>query len=103
MSKFDFMNFEGGEDREFVVHAKKFSKEEAVKHCMAENDWLFEGENALRLPTVDDIKQRQVKYFINRPDYCGFDTEGGCYTFCNSDSKGSFPVWVIEFKNLRVA
>lgn len=103
MSKFDYMNFEGGADTEFVVHAKKFSKEEAIQLCIAENDWKFEGENALKLPIIEDIKERQVKYFINKPDYCGFDTDGGCYTYCEINSRGSFPVWVIEFKELRVA
>lgn len=101
MSKFDYMNFEGGKDTEFVTHAKKFSKEEAIKYCLEENDWKFEGESALRIPSIEDVYQRQVKYFINRPDYCGFDTDGGCYTYCSSDSRGSFPVWVIDFAGLR--
>lgn len=102
MSKFDYMNFEGGEDTEFVAHAKKFTKEEAINHCIVENAWEFEGEDTLRMPTVEDIKERQVKYFINKPDYCGLDTDDGCYTYCEANAKGSFPVWVIEFKELRV-
>lgn len=102
MSKFDYMNFVGGEDTEFVAHAKKFTKEETINHCLSENDWKFEGEDALRLPTVDDIIERQVKYFVNPPDYCASDADGGCYTFCEPNARGSFPVWVIEFKGLRV-
>lgn len=101
MSKFEYMNFEGGEDTEFVAHANKFTKEEDVNYCLAENDWKFEGEYALRIPTVENIKVRQVKYFIKKPYDCGFDTDGGCYTFCDDDAKGSFPAWVIDFKELR--
>lgn len=102
MSKFDFMNFEGGFDTEFVAHAKKYTKEEAVRHCIAENEWKFEGKSDIKVPSVEDVKERQVKYFVNKPDYCGFDTEGGCYTFCEVNARGSFPVWVIEFEGLRV-
>lgn len=101
MSKFNYMNFEGGADTEFVAHAKKFTKEQAIDCCLAENDWKFERKYPYRKPVLADIKQRQVKYFINKPDYCGFDTDGGCYTFCDENANGSFPVWVIEFEGLR--
>lgn len=100
MSKFDYMNFEGGMATEFVVHAKKFTEEQAVELCIAENDWQF-GESDYRKPTIEDVIKRQVKYFIRVPYYCGLDTDGGCYTFCNEDAKGSFPVWVIEFDGLK--
>jgi hypothetical protein len=100
MSKFDYMRFEGGMDYDFVAHAKKYTKEETIKHCLSEYDWMFE-DDSLREPTVEDIKQRQVKYFIRVPDYCAYDTEGGCYTYCSEHAKGSFPVWVIEFEDLR--
>ena len=99
MSKFDYMNFEGGKGTEFVAHAKKFTKEKTIEHCLAENDWRF--EEGLRKPTIADVKERQVKWFVNAPDYCGFESDGGCYTFCEETAKGSFPVYVIEFDTLK--
>lgn len=102
MSKFDYMRFEGGASYDFVAHAKKFTEEETIQHCLSEYDWMF-VDGSLRAPTVEDVKKQQVKYFVKRPDYCGFNTDGGCYTYCNEKTKGSFPVWVIEFENLRSA
>lgn len=104
MSKFDFMNFEGGEDTEFVVHAEKFTKEEAIEKCLFENDWRFEEANArYRKPVLSDIAEDRVKYFVKIPEYCGLDSSGGgCYTYCDQKARGSFPVWVIEFQNLRI-
>lgn len=101
MSKFDYMNFEGGEDTEFVAHAKKFTKEQIINICIAENDWKFEGKYPYRKPMLSDIEEDRVKYFVNKPEYCGLDTVGGCYTFCGKDAKGSFPVWVIRFEKLK--
>ncbi len=95
------MNFTDGLNHEFVAHAKKFTKEEMMSLCVAENGLDFHGEK-LRKPTISDIKERTVRYFVKRPDYCGYDTDGGCYTYCNKGQRGSFPVWVIEFNDLKV-
>ncbi len=104
MSKFDYMNFnDGSYDIEFVAHAKKYTKLDAIELCMAENDWKFDsGCNPLRKPTVNDILERTVRYYPSVPDHCFFDGEGGCYTYCNRNERGSFPVWVIEFAKLEV-
>jgi hypothetical protein len=100
VSKFDYMSFSGGNDTEFVAHAKKYSKEQTIELCIGENDYRFE-DGGLRTPTISDIDERTVKYFIKVPEYCGYDGEGGCYTYCKKDSKGSFPVWSIDFSELR--
>lgn len=105
MSKFDYMNFsDGNHDIEFVAHANKFTKEETVELCLQENDWRFDGEycngNLLREPTIEDIKEDTVRYYPTVPEFCGYDGESGCYTYCNKGERGSFPVWVIEFETL---
>lgn len=106
MSKFDYMNFEDdGIVIEFVVNAKLFTKEKALELCVSENDWKFDKErnsNVLREPKIDDIAERFVKYFVKIPEYCGCDGEGGCYTYCNKELRGCFPVWVISFEDLKV-
>ena len=99
MAKFEYMNFSGGHDTEFVAHAKKYSKDQAIEFCIGENDWRF--ENGLRVPTIEDIEEKMVRYFVQVPENCGYDVEGGCYSFCNKDAKGSFPVWTIDFDKLR--
>lgn len=100
MSKFDFMNFTcGGVEESFVAHACKYTKRQALKFCVKENADFIEKEG-LRLPQEGDVIRATVKYFINPPDYCESDREG-LYTFCQKGTRGSFPVWVIEFDNLR--
>lgn len=104
MSKFDYMNFsDGSYDIEFVVHAKKFTKEEAIELCIQENDWKFDTRYCKifhRKPTIEDIRERTVRYFPRVPENCGYDGDGGCYTYCKVGERGSFPVWVIEFERL---
>lgn len=100
------MNFnEGGYDIEFVAHAKKFTKEETIDLCIGENDWRFDEKycdgTVLRVPTIEDIKERTVRYYPQVPENCGLDVEGGCYTYCEREERGSFPVWVIEFEGLK--
>jgi hypothetical protein len=108
MAKFDYMNFSiDGWDTEFVSHAKKYTKEQAIELCIAENDWRFKPEycngRLLRVPTVDDVKTRHVRWYIRAPESCGYDDSGrGCYTYCKAGEKGSFPVWVVEFAKLEV-
>lgn len=100
MSKFDYMSFSGGRDTEFVAHSKKYSMEETIVLCLGENDWRFES-GGLREPTVEDIEERTVRYYVRVPENCGYDVEGGCYSFCNKGDRGSFPVWTIDFSSLR--
>lgn len=108
MSKFDYVNFgEDGWDTEFVTHARTYTKEEAIELCLIENDWRFSpdycDDNLLRKPLVTDVIQRQVRYYPLIPDFCGWDSDGdrGCYSYCGKDERGSFPVWVIKFKDLE--
>lgn len=106
MSKFDYMNFNiDGWDMEFVAHAKKFSKSETIDLCIGENDWRFDEKycngKILRIPTIEDIKERTVRYYPRVPEGCGLDVEGGCYTYCKREERGSFPVWVIVFEELE--
>lgn len=100
MAKFDYMNFSGGHDTEFVAHAKKYSKEQIIDLCVGENDWRFE-DGGLRMPTVEDVEDRTVKYFVRVPENCGYNTDGGCYTYCDKGERGSFSVWLIDLSKLR--
>lgn len=106
MSKFDYMNFSDGRNTEFVVHANKYTKEEAIELCIQENDYKFMeeycGNQLHRHPTPKDVKERAVRYYPVIPEFCGCDDEGGCYTFCKKGERGSFPVWVIEFEQLKI-
>lgn len=108
MSKFDYMNFGygSGHDTEFVAHAKKYTKEQTIELCIAENDWKFEPDYCngvlLRKPGISDIKQRFVRWYVRTPENCDYDKGEGCYTYCKSNQRGSFPVWVITFKKLRL-
>ena len=100
-SRFDYMNFTGGSEDEFVVHAGKHTKQQALDLFMQENDCNEFGKNSkYRVPTLEDIKDKRVRYFINVPDGCGYDGDGGCYTYCGND-KGSFPVYVINYEDIR--
>lgn len=101
MSKFDYMNFDGGsEGTQFVVHVGKYTADETVELYEAENgDKLYDQ----RKPTMDDIVERRVKYYVRVPDWCGHDSDGGgCYTFCGEADRRSFPVWVINLEELRI-
>lgn len=108
MSSFDYMNFNDGyADCEFVVHANKFTKEQAIELCLVENDFRFKEEHhkpykLLRKPIVDDVIMRYIRYYPKTPEWCGCDNESGCYTYCNKDSRGCFPVWVMKFEPLEV-
>lgn len=94
------MNFSDGWDTEFVVHAKRFSKSQALDLFMVENEHLF--SEGYRKPTISDIKERTVRWYPKAPEWCEYDGEGGCYSYCNREERGSFPVWVIVFKDLEV-
>lgn len=99
MSKFDSMMFsDDSTETDFVAHAKKYTKEEMLQELKKEHD--SDNEGTYDKLTVDNVYERQVRYFVRVPDFCGFDNdcEGGCYTFCSKDSKGSFPVWVVDVR-----
>lgn len=107
MAKFDYFNFSDGSwDTEFVAHAKKYSKNEILELCIKENDWKFKKEHCNgrfhRTPTIADIKERTVRWYPKVPEFCGVDSEGGCYSYCKREERGSFPVWVIEFDDLLI-
>ena len=106
MSKFDYFNFHDGSwDTEFVAHAKKFTKEETIELCVKENDWKFDKEHCNgklhRKPTIDDVIERTVRWYPKVPEFCDIDSDNGCYSYCKKGERGSFPVWVIEFEQLR--
>jgi hypothetical protein len=105
MAKFDYCNFNDGiRDTEFVVHAKKYTKEEAIDLCLQENYWIFNeeyrGGKPLRKPTLDDVIIRHVRHYVEAPYFVDWD--GAVYTYCPANEKGSFPVWVIEFEELMM-
>lgn len=52
---------------------------------------------------ADDIKEATARWYIKAPESCGYDDEGrGCYSYCKKGERGSFPVWVIQFEDLRI-
>lgn len=91
MSKFDYMQFTGGSSDEFVVHAKKYTKEQAIELAIEE----MALEETL---TPDKVYERWCRYYVRVPEWCGYDgdSDSGCYTYCGKDEHGAFPVWVIE-------
>lgn len=91
MSKFDYMQFTGGSSDEFVVNAKKYSKEEAIE--IAVEEMALE-----ETPTPEKVYERWCRYYIRVPEWCGYDgdSNSGCYTYCGKEERGAFPVWVIE-------
>ena len=90
MSNFDFVTFKGGYEDEFVVHAKKYTKEQALE--------LFAQEYECKHPLGEVVEERHVKYYVRTPKWCGYDDDGGCYTYCNEGVRGSFVAWVIPIK-----
>lgn len=91
MSKFSTMIFTGGTEEVFVAHAKKFNREQAIE--------AFRNETGIKDKAVEDISEAYCKYYVSVPDWCGFEGDGGCYTFCSKDDRGSFPVYVISLRN----
>ena len=87
MSKFRFGEFEGGDVPEFVVHAKKYSKVEAME--------IRFGKNGVIPPVA--IDKKHVRYYVKVPYWVGIEKDGGCYSYCQEGERGSFPVWVINF------
>lgn len=103
MSQFSVMEFSGGDSPEYVSHANKFSKEDTVANFNFEYGHLIDN-GTFRSATLADIAERRVRYFIQKPDYCGLDIDsGGCYSFCDNEARGSFPVWVIQLDSLRAS
>lgn len=98
MANFDYMSFscDGSYPEQFCVHAKKFTREEAIEIFQRECADLIETLG-LRIPTDDDILECFVAYRLGVYE---FDGEG-CYTFVNQGDCGSFPVWVFEFESLK--
>ena len=92
MAKFDYMEFgyNAGSFDMVVVHAKKFTEEEAIEIYNIEYAGQI-GEKA----TTEDITGGYVKWYINPPDNMSSDFEGGCYGFVDKPGNGAFPVWVI--------
>lgn len=98
-AKFDFMGFtEGGGDVVwFVANSRMYTKEDAIKLCQYEYDWLFE-EGALGKLTPSDVREMFVAYRMGVAE----EYPNGCYTFVRNGSPGSFPVWVINLYKLEV-
>lgn len=82
MSGFDYLFLEDGPDMNFIAHAKKYTKEEAITHFL-EVVGMVTDENTLRKPIMDDVENGRVKYF-------------------EEDPESSFPVWVIDIGKLRI-
>lgn len=90
MANFDFMEFTGGRCREFVAHAQKYSKEEAIQIMRDETGCNEEAD-------PESVQNRWCRYYVRAPDFCDFDGDGGCYTYCDEGERGAFPVWVVEY------
>ena len=93
MSAFEYMLFTGGKTDEFVVHANKFTKAQVIELFKRECD-----PGCFRTPTESDIEERYVRYYVRVPGFCGYDSDGGCYTYASQNERGSFKVWVIKVK-----
>jgi hypothetical protein len=99
MAKFNYMFFHGGSDgAEFVAHANKYTKQQVIALFLVESNFEY---GTHRMPILKDVDLRYVKYFVKVPDYV-VDIYGGCYTFCEQGTRGSFPVLVITVKDLKL-
>ena len=95
MSGFDYMEFIGGDNRELVFHANKYSKQECVEIFLKEYSELNKKCSEVDLETANVI------YYPKTPeDLQGEFGEGGIYTFCES-KRGSFPVYVLNIDLLQ--
>lgn len=99
MSKFTYMQFTDGSccgSKWFVVNAKKYSKEEVIE-LYAKEGWN-RGDNKYRHPSAEDIRESFVAYrFTDNPEF-----DGEFYTFVEAGARGSFPVWVIDYEDLKI-
>ena len=99
MSKFDYMPFTGGADGEqFVVHAKKYTKMQAIDLFTQEYPY-----DDLRKPSIADIHDCWVRWYIRMPDDVFNEYPDGGYSFCSNSERGSFPVWVLNVCDMREA
>jgi len=95
------MVFEGGyEEEEFVVHAKKFTEEEAVEEMFK---YALDSELSHEEEILELCRKKYVKFYGKAPSYVEDyeDFEHGCYTFCKEGTGGSFPVWVFPLVDVR--
>lgn len=69
MSNFTHMGFNDGGcyDSDFVVHAKKYSKAEAVEILKDEYDYNFD-DGIYREPTEDDFVEDYVRWYVRIPE-----------------------------------
>lgn len=101
MAKFDYCEFSTGcgHDRQLVLHAKKFTIDDAIKIFESEYEHLIDDKTH-RKPTKKDFYNRSVRYYPKAPELCDWDRDSGVYTFCNKGEKGSFPVFVCDLDTL---
>lgn len=99
MAKFDYMEFgySAGSCDQIVFHAKKYSREDAVK--IFNEEYAYKGLKC----KPEDIKDGYVKHFIRPNQFMSGDFDGPCYGFVDKPGKGSFPVLVITLAELEVA
>lgn len=96
MSKFDYMEFgySAGSCDMLVFHAKKYTKEEAVKIFNEEYDYLE------KVAKVENVHDGYAKWFINPTESMSGDFEGSCYGFVDKPGNGAFPVFTLELSEL---
>lgn len=102
-SKFDYMGFNDGScsDCLFVVHAKKHTKQEALKLCIAEYSHLFNNKYGgnCRIPSLEAVKEAKCAFRFGL-SACEFPD--GAYTIVPDDTKNAFCVWVIDLDALEL-
>ncbi|PKM67085.1 MAG: hypothetical protein CVU95_08350 [Firmicutes bacterium HGW-Firmicutes-2] len=83
---FDYCDFtDGNTTTDIVGNVKSFKSEEEFIN-MAVNEYGVEDAN------IDNIKIDYVRYYPKGRKDCGYDGEGGYYTFCKK-SKGAIEVY----------
>lgn len=99
-AKFDSCAFHGARNDEFVLHARKYTEEQALEKFYKEYSWILQN-GIYRKPTINDIISHYAKYYIRVPDWCAYRGDEGCYSYCNKGERGSFPIWVIRLEDLK--
>jgi len=96
---FEFGNFtDGCTPTHFVVNQKYADLCTAGELCLSENAHLFKGD--YRLPTIDDVKQKYVRFYARLPDSCDNEYGERGYSF-TAKGRGAFPVWAIDLERLK--
>lgn len=95
MSKFDYTGLvdDDGFDSMFIANSARYNVRDVLELFNRE----YSDRDDFREPTEDDVEKR---YCIHRIG-ASLEWPNGHYVLTDDGERGSFPVWVIDFRWLR--